>query len=329
MQNVKIISIEASYPKNVVLNNYYISHFKKMGKNIEGMLESFGRNERKVIKDKHENTVTLGIHAAIKALESANLKGKDIDLIIFSSQFPQYTCPSQALILHNGIRGKKDTMVMDSNVNCIGMLESLDVATQYLLRKKKFKRALVVGADYITIHCNENDELTYPVFGDCGCAIVLEKTDDECGIIDTDYRINSDEFSMVQYPACGVSNIYKQIDMNKKKICWKPFDGNHIISQAKESIENLLKENNLDISQIKAFCISQYSLSLLKGCAEALGVSEDKFIYVGDKYGYTGTSSPFLALYNGIKQRRIQRGDYIIFWSIAIQWTTCAILYKY
>ena len=30
-----------------------------------------------------------------------------------------------------------------------------------------------------------------------------------------------------------------------------------------------------------------------------------------DKYGYTGTSSPFVALYEAIKQGRVKRGDYV------------------
>ena len=49
----------------------------------------------------------MGIKAAKKALKSASLEGKDIDMVLFSSQLPEYTMPSQVLIVHNAINGKK------------------------------------------------------------------------------------------------------------------------------------------------------------------------------------------------------------------------------
>lgn len=329
--NIKIRSIRVQHPMDVVDNHYFINLFKKQGKDIQSLLNAFGKKERKIIKDSSDNTLTLGIKAALKVLKTSGLTGKDIDMIVFSSQFPEYTAPTQALMVHHAIKGKTECMVMDMNVNCVGMLVALDNTARYLMQKKHFSRALIIGSDYMTIHCKKNDELTYPMFGDCAVAMIIEKSEDDCGVIGSIYKTNSDFCDAVKYPSCGLSSLYKDdITMNDRKLLWSQIDAsNNNSDSAVGSVKKLLSQNNLHISQIKAFCFSQFALSSLKACAAALGVSEEKFIYIGDEYGYTGTSSPFLALYEGIKRGQIQRGDYVILWTIGINWTTCATLLKY
>lgn len=51
--------------------------------------------------------------------------------------------------------------------------------------------------------------------------------------------------------------------------------------------------------------------------------------FVADKYGYTGTTSPFMALYEAINAGEIKRGDLINIWTIGITWFACHILIRY
>lgn len=331
--NVKIRGIEISYPDKFVDNQYFIDLFDKQGKDIRSLLKALGRKKRGIGDNETTSTVSLGAEAASKVLKSTGLTGQDIDLIVFSSQFPQYTSPAQSLIIHNLINGttERENMVMDINVNCVGMVVALDVVSRFLLQKKKFKRALLIGADYASIHCNKNDPAIYPLFGDAGCAMILEKTDEDCGVLDSVSYTNSDRYKMFKYPNCGTSSLYNdEIDVEKKKIVTLNQPSTEEVTEAaRKSVEKLLKNNNLQLSDIKAFCISQASAVLREECAKAIGIPEEKFIYIGDKYGYTGTSSPFIAFYEGIKNNIIKRGDYIIIWSLGINWTTSGILFKY
>lgn len=330
MMNVKIKDVEVECPSEILDNKFFIDLFDKQGKDIRNLLKAFGRKERRVIKDLSDSTVSLGVKAALKVIEGCGIKGCDIDMIIFTSQFPEYTCPSQALIVHNAINGKEEAMVMDMNVNCVGMVTALDTASRYLLQKKSLKRALIIGADYMTVHCKENDEMTYPIFGDAGCAMIIEKTEEDCGFIDSVSYTNSNEYDIVKYPSCGSSSLYnEEIAEDEKKLFSNPGDPKDIIEAAKKSVEKLLEDNELKLSDINTFCFSQGSTALANACIEAIGIEHDKFIYVGDRYGYTGTSSPFIAFYEGVKSGKIKRGDYIIFWSVGTNWTTNAVLMKY
>lgn len=324
--NIKLRGIEIYHPENKVNNDYFINHFKKFDKNIENMLKAFGKNERYIINNESENTLTMGINAVQKLLKKEKLKGEDIDLIIFSSQFPEYTMPSQALIVHNAINGKREAMCQDLNVNCVGMLVAFDTACRYLMSNDKMKRALVIGSDYTSIHCKEDDENTYPQFGDCACAIILEKTEeDNVGFVDSIYKTESSTWQKVTFPAKGSSKSYNVNDYNRK-VDWEPFDGSFIVEHFSNSFDKIISRNDIDAKNISKFCISQYAYPIIQGSAKSLNRPEDDFIYIGNKYGYTGTSSPFIALYEGLNSGDIKQGDTICLWSVGINWTTCAIL---
>lgn len=330
---VKIKGIEISYPEKFVDNQYFIDLFEKKGKDIRGLLKALGREKRSMGEHGSTSTVSIGADAALKVLKSTGMKGEDIDLIVFTSQFPEYTSPAQALIIHNIINGNKSrqNMIMDINVNCVGMVVALDLISKYLLQKNQFKTALLIGADYASIQCNKNDEAMYPMFGDAGCAVILEKTDEECGVIDSVSYTNSEQYKMFKYPNCGTSFLYyNEISVEKKKIVTSNQPSTEEVTEAaKKSVNKLLKDNNLSLADIKCFCFSQASSVLRDKCSEAIGIPKEKILYIGDKYGYTGTSSPFLAFYEGLKNNIIQKGDYVIFWSLGINWTTSGILLKF
>lgn len=328
--NIRIRDIAVTSGRETVKNNYFIDRFKKEhDRDIGELLNNFGKNERRIIGKKEDTTISLAINVAKKIMKRSGLTGEDIDMIIFSSQFPEYTVPTQALIIHKAINGKKGAFVMDMNVNCLGMVAAVDTTIRYLKDKIHFKRALVIGSDYMTVHCKQYDSYTFPMFGDSACALILEKTDEPSRLIGSSYKTNSEQCQMVKYPACGLSSLYSIDNKDDMRILWNPFNADFVPNCAKEAIYDVLIKHNLKISDIDLFCVSQFALPMLKEISKVCEVDEEKFIYIGDKYGYTGTSSPFIALYEAIKQGRVKRGDYIVFWSVAVYWTSCALVIRY
>lgn len=329
--NIKIKKIEIEYPDKVVDDKFFIEYFKEQGKDISKLLTTFGKSKRRIMNDDSGSTLSLGIKAARKVLEKSNLTGKDIDVIIFTSQFPEYTCPSQALILHNAIKGKEndEVFVMDMNVNSAGMLRAFESASRYLLQKKSFNRALIVGADYLTVHCNEDDENSFPILGDCGCAVIIEKTEEQ-GFIDNISYTNSDNYDAIIYPQCGSSYLAdNNIEDRDKKLLISRYNFNQIAEVVTKSIKEILKRNNLEMDDISAFCVSQGSIRNRYKIIEALDMNPEKYIHVSDKYGVTGVSSTFMALYEGVKIGKVKRGDYIILCSFTHGFTVDTVLTKY
>lgn len=328
MKNVKIKALEIYHPSKKIANDYFINHFNSLGKDISHLLEGYGKNERYFCEG-NENALTMGINAAKKALASANLTGQDIDMILFSSSIPEYNAPTQALFLHRAINAKKSALIMDTNVSCVGMLTTFDMAVKYLQTSKDFKTALIVGSEHIIPHTKKDDEYTYPMFGDLACALILEKTDEDSYLLGTKYISNSEQCDIITFPSCGSSNMYESDLEDNFKIKWTPFNGNFIVDIVKDAYIDLLSEYNLSISDISLFCVTQFAKPIITTCIDTFKVSPDKVPYVGDKFGYTATTSPFLTLYYGIKNNKVHRGDYVALWSVGTNWITCSMILKY
>ncbi len=330
MTNVKIKAVEIYHPKNSVDNEYFINHFKERGKEINHFLEMMGRKSRYIINNDSENSLTMAIEASRKALIKAGLTGTNIDMIVFSTQTPEYTFPTNAIFVHNAIKGKKRAICQDTNANCAGMLVSVEQTCRYMLSNPDIKYALVVGSDYNSINCNPEDEITYANYGDASSAIILEKTEEKRGFIDCLYYIDSEGCKNIMFPACGLSNIYNpHMKPNDIQIKWTPFDGTCSIASAINDMKYLIEKYNIENDQVGAFCLSQFSENNIDLIQKELNIDKDKFIYVGNEFGYTGTSSPFLALHKGIEAGTIKKDDYIIFWSVGAGWQIITMLFKY
>lgn len=335
MSNIVIREINIYHPKKVVDNEFYIQHFNEQGKDIKRFLKGLGREKRYIIDNEDENTLTMGIEAAKNVLESSNLKGEDIDMILFASQLPEYTMPSQALIVHHNIGGKLEAVCMDINVNCIGMLMAVEHATKYMKSSPNIKRALIIGSDYTSIHARKDEADTFANFGDAACALILENVADEdnekrSGYIDSMIYTESSEWGVVKYPACGMAQVHnEQTKAYDKLISWDPFNGMFVVNYAVECIRKMSDRSRFEIDDIKAYCFSQFGNVFEEPFNSHLKTDKEKFIYVGDKYGYTGTSSPFIALYEAVKTGKVKRGDLVCLWSVAINWTICTLVIRY
>lgn len=327
-QNIRLKSIEVYHPSQSVDNEFYISHFKEQGKDILNFLKHMGRESRYIIDNNEENGLTMGIAAARKALDKAGLSGEDIDMIVFSTQVPETTFPSNAMFVHAAIQGKTDAIVMDSNANCAGMTLAMDQATRYMRGNIDCRTALIIGSDYNTLLCSPENEITYANYGDAACAVVLEQSDEDTGLIDCVYSTHSSLAEKIRFPAEGLAKAVRE-NADFKSIQWLPFEADSAMPPTFAMLDKLLSRNSLVASDVKAYCFSQFSIANIIRIQGHLKLDESRFIYVGDRYGYTGTSSPFIALYEGIKSGQIQRGDTVCFWTIGCGFQLVAMLWKY
>lgn len=329
MGAVRISDIQVYHPANEVGNEYYIEHFGKKGIGVTSMMALMGREKRYVIDNAEENTFTMAVEASNSVLRSSGLSGKDLDLIIFVSSTPEYLVPAIALKLHNALGGDLNTICFDLNANCVGMLMAVDQASRYMMSNPRIKRALVVGSEHLSVHSPD-----VPVFAcnfaESAVAVILDKEGDSRGFIDSIYQTDTSVINNSLFPAHGLSNLYREEYTAKDaQVQFIPFDDSVCVNSAVDSIQTLLAMNEVAIDDIGAFLFSQFSVGNLKQVSERLGVDANKAIYIGDRYGYTASNSPLLALYEALKQGKVARGDYLVFWTVGAGWQNAALLMQY
>ena len=315
VRGVQIKSIAIYHPMKTRDNNYFINFYEEKGFFAKFLAEdNFGRNKRYVIQTgSGETSVSMSIIASQRALEMEGIKGEDIDIVCFCSLSPDYLSPPGSLIIHNGIEGKEEAFCYDLNANCVGMIFAFDQLCKYMVCTPGCKRALLVGGESLSLMFSPLDIVNNICFGDSACAVILENTGESSAFVETGYYALSKFYKAARSPMCGMGYLSKA---PKEKLYYslKPVDIEVKTSAGK--ILEILEKHHLKVSDLKLICTSQFAKNLgEKLCAE-LGAAEEQWIYIGDKFGYTGANSPFISLYEAIRQGRVQRGDYILFWTV-------------
>ena len=70
--------------------------------NDKWIRERTGIRERRIVSE-HQSTSSLAVDASLKALQVANLRPTDIDLIICSTSTPEYIFPATACLVQDRI----------------------------------------------------------------------------------------------------------------------------------------------------------------------------------------------------------------------------------
>jgi 3-oxoacyl-[acyl-carrier-protein] synthase III len=82
-------------------------------------------------------------------------------------------------------------------------------------------------------------------------------------------------------------------------------------------------------TQTPEYTYPTHAIIIHNASQEKMELDMKKIVYVGDGFGYTATSSPFVALYRAIEREQIKRGDYVLFWTAGTGWQNIAMLFKY
>ena len=100
MYNAVISGLGFYVPDNVVTNNDLASF---MDTNDEWITERTGIKERRWIKDGTDDTTSMGVKAAKRAIDDSGLDKDDIDFIIFATLSPDYYFPGCGVLVQRHI----------------------------------------------------------------------------------------------------------------------------------------------------------------------------------------------------------------------------------
>lgn len=327
---IRISGIAVYHPEKVLTNDFFIEHFQQKGKDVRHLLEDvYGRERRYVIdknSEKREDTLTMQIEAAKRVLKQCSLEGKDMDMVICASQVPEYVVPASSMFVHRAIEGKKESFCYDVNANCTGMLLALENMYRYMASNQSIQKVLIVGGEYTSQVQNPENEMGYGVFGDAACAIILERSDEQAELLDSEFFVNDKFCEAMVFPACGMSRIY---DVGKSGLYSTMGSVDCGMTEVASRIQAMLTRHHLEINDISAFCFSQFVKQNVEFLRQRLNIPDEISPYVGDEYGYTGVTSPFIAFYKAIEAKKVKHGDYVLFWTIGSGVQHIIMLIKY
>ncbi|MBU3206144.1 ketoacyl-ACP synthase III [Clostridium algidicarnis] len=307
MSEVKIIGTGSYMPKGITTND---DLSKWVDTSDEWISSRTGIKERRLSIG--ENTSELASKAAIKALENANMKAEDIELIIVATITGDSFTPSTACIVQENI-GAFNAVAFDISAACSGFIFGLNTSYQFI-KGGQMKNALVIGAEVLSKIVDFKDRNTCVLFGDGAGAAIL-KASKEQGIL---YNyIGSDGINgkeSLNCPAVQVSNPYTKIE--KKEESFITMNGKEVFRFAvkiiPKSIEKILEDTNNSLDDIKYIIPHQANLRIVEFAAKKLKVDIEKFYVNLDKYGNTSSASIPIALDEMNRKGLLKKGDKII-----------------
>jgi len=130
---------------------------------------------------KEESVASMGAVALGRALEQADLRLADLDLLIAAGASYDYPIPFNAALIKRQLDTQAaETPCFDVDSTCLSFLHALDIAHLYLMHRN-LKRVAIVSAELASRSLNPADAKTYSLFGDAAVAVVLEASDQQGG----------------------------------------------------------------------------------------------------------------------------------------------------
>lgn len=312
MKNFSVgISGTGSYVPDKVLTNDDLS--KMVDTSHEWIISRTGIEERR-IAPANMATSDLSTEAAKRALDDANLKPEEIDLIIVATVTPDYSLPSTACIVQKNI-GAINAAAFDLNAGCTGFVYGLSTGANFI-KAGIYEKVLVIGGETLSRIVNWKDRNTCVLFGDGAGACILERCEENYGILGYELGSDGTNYESLIQPGGG-SKEPASVESLANNLHYLQMDGKEVFKFAVKAMESssmkALSLANMSLDDLDYLVPHQANIRIIDSARKRLNLSEDK-VYVNlNKYGNMSSASIPVALDEAIKNHKIKKGDSVLF----------------
>lgn len=279
----------------------------------EWIWERTGIRERRIARE-NQTTATLAVQASIRALQIANLRPNDLDLIICSTSTPEHIFPATACLVQDQI-GASRAGAFDLQAACTGFIYALDMAAQSI-RSGSIKNALVIGAETLSRFVNWQDRNTCILFGDGAGAFVLQASEKPGGVGPAVLRSDGSGGKLLILQAGGSKHPATEATVQNGQH-FIEMDGREVFRFATrvmaQATREALARAGLGVEDTKWIIPHQANIRIIEAAARGLKLPMDRFIVNLEQYGNTSTASIPIATVEAVEDGRLQVGDKVVF----------------
>ncbi len=310
----RVTGIGSAFPETRVTND---DLSKRLETNDAWIRERTGIAERRISArgNPDEHNSSLGLKAAVRALEMAKKKPEDIDQIIYATCTPDTIIPSTACWLQKKL-GAKKAYAMDINAACSGFVYAMATADQFI-RSGQVKTSLVVGGDVLTAFTNWEDRGSCILFGDAAGATLVERASRESPHKILSTHLGSDgELWDLFHIVAGGSNQETTPDLHAQKLDKMQMKGKEIFKSAVRTLSEYavkaLEHNGMSVKDLDWMVPHQANMRIIEAVAKRLDFPMERVLVNIQKYGNTSSATVPTALDEGVRDGRVRSGHTIL-----------------
>ncbi len=267
--------------------------------------ENVGILERRWMAD-DQTTSDLIVEASRQALLRAGIKAEQLDLLIVSTDTPDYLSPSTSVVVQDKL-GAVNAGCYDVNSACAGWVTALDQGARYLLTDTDLNYILVAGGYGMSRFLNLKDKKTANLFADGAGAVVLG-VGDQPGFLSSNLLARGEFHDALgiytggAWRPCTPENLAAygapRVEFVKK------FPKTFNTEYWPKLIAGALKKADLDFDDVDLYLFTQLNLRTIEAMMETLKQPIEKTYWVMHKWGYTGSPCVAMALDDAISAGR-------------------------
>jgi len=281
--------------------------------------------EQRRIVEPHVATSDLALESARIALQRADLKANDMDLIIVATVTPDMFFPCTASVLQQAL-GAAGATAFDLLVGCTGFVYGLAVARE-MVGTGAYRRALVTGAETLSKITDWQDRSTCVLFGDAAGSAIVAPVPEGHGILSYSLGNDGTNADTLKVPAGG-SRMPTTAETVASRLHYLTMVGSEVFKFAVramvESSEEAVQRAGLSMADIAVVIPHQANLRIIDAAAKRLNIPFERFVRNVDRYGNTSAASIPLALDEAVRAGRIHSGDCVMLSSFGagLSWGT-------
>ena len=297
--------------------------------NDEWIKTRTGIEERRIV-EKGQASSYMSVNAFKNLQKNYNVNPEDVDAIIVATVTPDMLFPSTACLVQNEI-GATNAFGFDLSGACSGFLFALDTGTRFI-ESGKYKKVLVFGVDTMSSVVDYTDRNTCILFGDGAGVVLLEASEDENGIIDSELKIDGSGAEFLNMKAGGsLHPATLETVKNREHFAYQ--DGRSVYKYAVKGMADIshdvAERNGLTPETIDLFVPHQANKRIIDSAAKRLGISEDKVLVNIDKYANTTAATLPIGLVDAVEKNMVKKGDNVILSAFGAGFTWGAIYLKW
>src|SRR6516162_1902932 len=258
LTGVRVLGTGSYVPDAVVTNDHL---YQRFGFDSDWIVKRTGILERRHALP-HQATSDLCYEAARRCMDQADVKAKDIDLLVLATFTPDMSFPSTACLVQD--RMKLGCAAVDLQAACAGFMYALITGAAYVASGAS-ELALIIGGDANSRIINPDDIKTYPLFGDGAGAVLLTRGRPDQGILSYSLGADGSGGDLLSRPACG-SRLPPSPELLKKGLHYMYMDGRAVFRWAVDimcdTILDVLKHAGMSADQVDLYLPHQANIRI-------------------------------------------------------------------
>ena len=278
----------------------------------------------------------LAYEASIKALQNANLKADNLDLIIVSTLSSEHYFPGTSAFLQHRF-GLTTTPCFDLRAQCSGFIYGLNVAKAFVA-SGQYKKILLVGCEVQSgaFEYSTKYRDMAVLFGDGAGAVVVEASDNPRNGFIGDVVLHAQgEFGnklWCEYPSAS-EKPFVTTKAIEEGLVHPSMDGRfvfkHAVTRLPQVVREVLDANKMTVGDIDLFLFHQANLRINEVVAKELEIPVEKMHNNIQKYGNTSAASIPILLDECVREGKLKPGMTVCLAAFGAGFTWASALIKW